>query len=43
MFIYEREKERERERNIHVREKHRLVTSHMHPDQGSNLQPRYVP
>ena len=25
------------------RERHLLVTSHMCPDQGSNLQPRYVP
>lgn len=24
--------EREKERNIHVREKHRLVASHIHPD-----------
>ena len=28
----------ERERNIDVREKHRLVASYTHPNQGSNLQ-----
>ena len=27
-------KERKRERNINVREKHQLVASNMHPDQG---------
>ena len=44
------EREAGREGNINVREKHLLVashmhwaTDHMHPDQGSNLQPRYVP
>ena len=25
------------------REKHQLVASHIHSDQGSNPQPRYVP
>ena len=28
----------EKERNIDVREKHRLVASYTHPNQGSNLQ-----
>ena len=31
-------RERERDRNIDVREKHPLVTSHMHPNRGSNPQ-----
>ena len=34
---------RERERNIDGREKHQLATSHMRPNQGSNLHPRQVP
>ena len=34
---------RERERNIDVREKHRLVTSLIHPNWGLNSQPRYAP
>ena len=37
-----REGERERERNIHAREKHRLIASCKHPDQGLNLQPGHV-
>ena len=36
-------KEKEREKNIDVKEKQRLVASHMHPDQGPNPQPRHVP
>ena len=35
--------EKERERNINVREKHRLVASHMRPHQGLNPQLRHVP
>ena len=38
----EREIKRKGERNIDVREKHRLVASRMHLDQGSDLQPMYV-
>ena len=38
-----RKGERQNERNVNVREKHQLVTSHRCPDQGLNLQPRYVP
>ena len=34
---------KERERQMHMREKHRLVTSHARPSQGPNLQPGYVP
>ena len=30
-------------REIDVREKQRSVASHVHPNQGSNLQPRCVP
>ena len=37
------ERGRERERNIDVKEKHQLIASHMCPDWGLNLQPRYVP
>ena len=33
---------REREGNTDVREKHQLVAFCVHPNQGSNLQPRYV-
>ena len=36
-------REKEKERNIDVREKHRSVASHTHPDQGPNAQPRRVP
>ena len=36
LLIWEREREIERE-------KHQMVASHMHPDWGSNPQPRYVP
>ena len=36
-------REKERERYINVREKHRLVISCTHPDQGPNPQPRHVP
>ena len=45
LLILEREEggERERERNINVREKHRSVASHVHPNQGSTPQPRFVP
>ena len=33
MFLLrEREGERERERNIHVKEKHQVVPTRMHPD-----------
>ena len=43
----EREREKEREREIeadmYVREKHQSVASHMLPDQGLNLQTRYMP
>ena len=35
--------ERKGGRNIDVREKHQLVASHMHPNRGSNPQPRYMP
>ena len=35
--------ERQRERDIDMREKHGLVASHTCPNQGVNLQPRYVP
>ena len=45
LFIF-RERGRmgkERERNIDAREKHQLVASHMHPNWGSNLQPKHVP
>ena len=35
--------EEKRERNINVYDKHRLVASHMHPDQGPNPQSRHVP
>ena len=38
-----RQKEREGERNIKVREKHQSVVSPTCDNQGSNLQPRYVP
>ena len=41
-----RERERETlmwERNIHVKEKHWLVTSYKRPDWGWNPKPRYVP
>ena len=31
------------EKKTNVSEKHRLVASHMHPDQGLNLKPGYVP
>ena len=43
-FIREREegREKDRERNIGVREKHRSVGSQTYPNQGQNLQPRYV-
>ena len=43
MFIDYRERGRKRKWHIHVREKHHSVASHMCPDRGSNLQPRYVP
>ena len=47
MFINEREKrERQRERDRERqrdRERGRLIASHMCPDQGLNLQPRYEP
>ena len=33
----------ETEREIDMREKHQLVVSYTHPNQGSNLQPRCVP
>ena len=36
-------REKERERNIDVREKHLLVASCIHPDQGVNLQPNPWP
>ena len=36
-------RERERDRNIDVREKHRLVASCTHPNQGLNSRPRHVP
>ena len=36
------ETEKGRERNIDVREKHRLVASHLLPDWGWTLQPRHV-
>ena len=36
-------KEKEREKNIDVREKHKSVSSHTHPDKGLNLLPRHVP
>ena len=44
-LLLEREegKEEGRERNIDGREKHRLVASCTHMDQGSKLQPRCVP
>ena len=38
----ERGKEREKKK-INVRKKHKLVSSLVHPDQGLNLQPRYMP
>ena len=46
-FIYlflgkEEGRENERERSMDVREKHQLVVSYMHPDQGLNPQPRHV-
>ena len=37
------ERKGEKEKNIDGREKYQLVASQMHPNQGSNLQPRYVP
>ena len=51
MFVNLRQGEREREeetergkkKNIDVKEKHRSVASHVHPDQGWNSQPRCVP
>ena len=39
----QRERERKRERKVDVRDKHQLVASCTHPNQGSNPQPRYVP
>ena len=36
-------RKRERERNTDVREKHRRVAIHTHPDRGPNLQPKHVP
>ena len=39
----ERGRDRDRQTDIDVKEKHQLVTSHMHSNQGSNLQPRDVP
>ena len=42
MFIDFRERKGGRERNINVRENHRLVASHMCPNQESNPQSRYV-
>ena len=42
-FIFGGEgREKERKRNIYMREKHGLVASYVHPDQGPNLQPRHV-
>ena len=41
VFIHFKEGEREREKHQH--EKHWLVASRLHPDQGSNTQRRYVP
>ena len=38
-----RERKGKRERDLDVREKHRLVASHMHSNQESNPQLRYVP
>ena len=45
LLILERGEERgiDRERNIDVKEKHQLVASCMHPNQGLNPQPRHVP
>ena len=40
--LREGEGERERERNIDMREKHRSVASHMHPDTGWNPEPEYM-
>ena len=37
------ERERKGERETSMREKYKLVVFHMYPDQGSNLQPMYVP
>ena len=42
-FIAFLEREGRRETNINVREKHQLVASCKHLDQGANLQHRYVP
>ena len=39
----ERERQTDRQTDIDVRENHQSVSSCMHPDQGLNLQPRYVP
>ena len=36
-------REKVREENISVKEKHRLVASPTHPNQGPKLQPRHVP
>ena len=36
-------RERDKQTDIHLREKHLLVASHMHPDWGWNPQPRYLP
>ena len=40
---WEEQRGEERERNMEVRGKHWLAASHMRPDQGLNLQTRFVP
>ena len=43
MFTDFRKRGKERERNTDVREKHLLVASSTHPQQGSNPQSRHLP
>ena len=39
----ERDRQTDRKTYISVKEKHQSIASHMCPNRGSDLQPRYVP
>ena len=43
LFLERGEGREEKERSINEREKYWWIASHMHPYQGLNMQPRYVP